>query len=317
MLDCPPDAPVLVIGFKRLDELRRVLEATGRHHAGRIYVFLDHPRAGRDDETAACSALRSWVQEWAAKDAGRVRVKLAPSNLGCARAIPAGMQWVFSAGHEAVIFLEDDCLPAPSFFPFMQAMLARYAGDTRVMMVSGNQFLPRELIQQQPYSYYFSRFIHIWGWGTWKRAWAHYDHTLSALDERFVAENLDSLLPGRAETAFYSAVWSRQKANPQDTAWGSRWLLACLIQRGLCICPSRNLVRNIGFGEGSTHTSRASAYHVVPLQRLETPLVHPPHVVEWRAADRWWFDHLVSKRIDLRVRRLLNRVDPDRVLDEA
>lgn len=293
-----------------------MIEATLAHHDGEVYVFLDHARPGREQEAIDCAALRSWVGARAGGEP-RMHLNLAPANLGCARAIPAGMEWVFSQGHESVIFLEDDCLPAPSFFPYMQQVLSRYADDHRVMMVSGNQFLPPPMVEQHPHSYYFSRFIHIWGWGTWRRAWQHYDHTLSALNDPFIAANLPSLFPGKAEQAFYAAVWQRQRNNPNDSAWASRWLLACLLQRGLCICPARNLVRNIGFGEGSTHTSRASSYHVVPLQRLPLPLVHPPYVVEWQAADRWWFDHLISKRLDSRLRRYLSRVDPERVADQV
>lgn len=312
----PSEAPVLVIGFKRLNELKRVLEATRTYHAGEIYVFLDHARSGRQQEAGECAALRAWVAQWAAGEM-RIHVHLAPQNLGCARAIPAGMAWVFDQGHESVIFLEDDCLPAPTFFPYMQATLQKFEHDERVMMVSGDQFLPASMLQSYEYSYYFSRFVHIWGWGTWKRAWDHYDHTLAALADPFIAVNIESLFPGHAEAAFYTNIWNKQRGDPLDSAWGSRWLLACLLQRGLCVCPTRNLVRNIGFGAGSTHTSRASAYQIVPLQKLDLPLSHPRHVIEWRAADRWWFNHLVSKRLDFRLRRFLNRVDPDFVQDEA
>ncbi len=311
-----PASPVLVVGFKRLVELQAVLAEVRAHHAGRVYVFLDHARAGRDAEERDCAALQRWVRDWAAGDS-RVIVRVAAANLGCRRAIPAAIDWVFAEGHDSVVFLEDDCLPSPDFFPYMQQLLARHADDERVMMVSGNQFLPPAMLRDYPHSYYYSRYIHIWGWGTWRRAWRHYDDAMAALDDPAVRDRVDSLFASRAEQRFYEAIWRRQKADPNDSAWGSRWLLACLLQRGLCACPSRNLVRNIGFGGASTHTSRASVYHVVPRQALPQPLSHPPQTIEWRAADRWWFDHLISKRLGARLRRYARRVDPSRVVDEV
>ena len=309
-------APVLVVGFKRLDAISRVLQAVARYHDGEVFVFLDHARANRPQETQECMAVRDWVADWA-RGQPHAEVHLAKENVGCAAAIPAAFDWVFSRGHEAAILLEDDCLPAPDFFPFVQSMLQRFADDERVMMVSGNQFLPKDLIQTLPHSYHFSRYIHTWGWATWRRAWRHYDHQMSVLSAPFTPALLPGLFGGPAEQAFYTRQWAKQLANPADTAWDYRWLLACLSQRGLCVCPARNLIRNIGFGEGSTHTARASAYQVVPRQALPMPLQHPDQVVEWRAADHWWFSHMVSKQPLPRLRRYLKRINPGDIKDEV
>lgn len=309
------NAPTLVIGFKRLEELRRVLEATAAASLGDIYVLLDQARPERSEESRACSELQSWVRSWAAENE-RVHVNVAGSNMGVARAIPAGIDWVLSEGHDAVIVLEDDCLPAPDFFTFMQEMLTYYRDDDRVMMISGNQFLPDREVNSLDASYYFSRFIHIWGWATWARAWKYYDHDLTALDSNFVSQNLEALFPGDSEQKFYEKIWRRQRSSGDDNAWASRWLLACLLSRGLCICPARNLARNIGFGEDGTNTRRASKYQIAPLQALVSPLKHPQHVMEWRRADRWWFQHLISKRPLPRIRRYLLAIEPESVEDQ-
>jgi hypothetical protein len=308
--------PVLVVGFRRLKSLQAVLETVAASHRGKIYVYLDGVRPERDDDVRDCAAVRSWVHSFA-EERNNVVVRASEQNVGCAHAIPNGIDWVFDTGHDEVIVLEDDCLPSPSLFPFMYELLQRYRDDERVMMISGNQFLPDEMLRGYAPSYYFSRFIHTWGWATWKRAWACYDHQMSALDDPAVLANIDALLPYADERRLYVPWWLRQRANPADTAWDSRWLLANLLASGLCICPARNLVRNIGFGDGSTHTARCNRYQLVPRQRLDMPLRHPAHVFAWRAADRLWFERLHSRSLFSRARRFLLRGRPNEVIDEV
>ena len=47
------------------------------------------------------------------------------------------------------------------------------------------------------------------------------------------------------------------------------------------------------------------------------PLQHPDQVVEWRAADHWWFSHMVSKQPLPRLRRYLKRINPGDIKDEV
>ena len=85
--------------------------------------------------------------------------------------------------------LEDDVWPEPSFFPFMQELLARYRDDSRVGSISSHHF------HRQPSggsSYRYSIYNHCWGWGSWRRAWQQYDMALSSWpafrDEGLLAE---------------------------------------------------------------------------------------------------------------------------------
>jgi len=300
-----PEVPSIVVGYRRLGQLKQTLTAVLEHHRGPVYVFLDAPNpTGGPRAIEECEAVLEWVSRQQDQHE-RMKVLRPERNLGVVRAMPAAIDWVLGDGHDNFVLLEEDCLPSPDFYPFMRAMLHRFEDDHRVAMVSGNQFLPSHLAAKSNSSYYFSRYAHIWGWGAWRRSWSTYDHSMSALNDPAVRENLRSLFARRREQYFYESVWDRQLASPSDSAWASRWLLAMLLHRGLCICPRSNLVTNLGFGSGSTHTARASRYHAIPHAPLTWPLRHPLHVVEWLAADRWWFDHLISKAPLSRIRRYL------------
>jgi hypothetical protein len=69
---------------------------------------------------------------------------------------------------ERAIILEDDCLPDPSFFRFCDEMLERYRDNNRVSLVSGGNLQFGQ--QRGTGSYYFSKYTHIWGWASWRRA---------------------------------------------------------------------------------------------------------------------------------------------------
>ena len=92
-----------------------------------------------------------------------------PENLGCKRGVGAAIDW-FLAYEESGIILEDDCLPTADFFPFCAELLERYRDAPEVMMIGGHNPLGRWDAREG--SYLFSRTAPIWGWATWRRAWA-------------------------------------------------------------------------------------------------------------------------------------------------
>jgi hypothetical protein len=59
------------------------------------------------------------------------------------------------------IVLEDDCLPHPGFFRYCEELLERLRDDERVSAISGCNF--RFGKRRTAYSYYFSRYSHIFG----------------------------------------------------------------------------------------------------------------------------------------------------------
>ena len=94
--------------------------------------------------------------------------------------VSTGLDWVFEQVEEAII-LEDDCLPHPTFFRYCQELLEKYRNDTRIMMISGDNFQFGR--NKTEYSYYFSRYTHVWGWATWKRSWSLFDESMQTWPE--------------------------------------------------------------------------------------------------------------------------------------
>jgi hypothetical protein len=160
---CPP---LLILAFNRPDTTRRVLEAVRAARPSRLYFAVDGPRANQSEDAAAVQEVRELTREidWDCD----TRTLFPEHNLGCKLAVSQAITWFFSEV-EAGIILEDDCVAEPSFFAFAGELLERYRDDHRIAMVSGDNF--QQGRRRTAYSYYFSRYAHIWGWATWADRW--------------------------------------------------------------------------------------------------------------------------------------------------
>jgi hypothetical protein len=205
-----------------------------------------------------------------------------------------GIAWVFDQVDRAIL-LEDDCVPDPSFFPFCEELLLRYADQPRVLSISGDNFQFGR--SRTTDSYYFSRLTHVWGWATWRRAWAKYDLSMSAWpavrDTKFLEELLaadPAAIDGIRLTL--DRVWRGEV----DT-WDTQWALSTWLADGLTILPAVNLVTNIGFGDDATHTrSTRSEMANLPAMQMQFPLRHPLRIEKNAEADAFTLAHLARTK---------------------
>jgi hypothetical protein len=295
--------PVALIIFNRPELTVRVFEAVRAARPSTLLVVADGARVDHPDDVRRCSATRSVIErvDWPCD----VRTNFAPANLGCRARVSSGLDWVFSTVDEAIV-LEDDCLPNLAFFAYCEELLARYRDDDRIACVSGNYFgAPTNTVTG---SYYFSRYSHIWGWASWSRAWRRYDAQMS----RWPAARSEGLLASlfgndSASITYWTEVFDAVHAGYINT-WDYQWLFTCWSEHWLTILPRVNLVSNIGFGAGATHTSAVTRFADLPAVRIQLPLAHPAMIVRDAAADAWtqraWFS---GGKATNRVRTLLSR----------
>lgn len=258
--------PVAFFIFNRPDVTRRVFDAIAQAQPAMLLVVADGPRSS--EERAKCEAARAIIREvnWPC----RVITEYAETNLGCKERLSSGLSWVFEQCEEAII-LEDDCVPEPSFFPFCEQMLKHYRDDARVMMVTGTNYLLDRL--DVPESYVFSRYYCVWGWATWRRAWAYYDIALPAWERQKEDRQLQGFYSQPFMRDAVGAGFDLVRQNKIDT-WDIQWSYSCLFQSGLCVVPRVNLISNIG--TVGHHSAAADRNHFKPVFRLDTDaLVHP------------------------------------------
>jgi len=196
--------------------------------------------------------------------------------------LASGLDWVFSQVDEA-IFLEDDCLPDPTFFRFCEESLQQYRTDLRVMCITGSNYLESWMTNRQ--SYHFSYFGSPWGWASWKRAWRYFDQSMSAWGNPEVKARIRAVLADEESYAIQASRFDRVYNDPADRqSWDIAWTCARLSQSGLTVVPSVNLITNIGcFGESTISPDWPTAN--LPRAAMSFPMRHPTSVAVDRVYD--------------------------------
>ena len=249
------NTPVVFLVFNRPDTTRRVFERIRQARPPKLLVVCDGPRPHVPADAArvaeVCAIIAQGV-DWPCE----VLTHYAEKNLGCRVRVSSGLDWAFSLVEEAII-IEDDCLPDPSFFTFCETMLARYREDERVMHINGTNFLAAHLRVSS--DFFFSKYVWVWGWATWRRAWRQYDPTMASWDERL--PRLEESFDAGADRAFWLSTFEQARADWQKTnTWDFQWVYTCWTLGALTAMPSVNLVENLGIGGDSTHTTGDAAH---------------------------------------------------------
>lgn len=294
------ETPILLIIFNRPDTTRVVLQRIREVKPKRLFIAADGPRPNSSTDAELCAQVRQETLkgiDWGCE----VKTLFQDKNLGCRKGVATAIDWYFSQVENGIV-LEDDCLPDPSFFGFCRSMLAKYADDERIMHVSGDNFQDGRKIGEA--SYYFSRYNHVWGWASWRRAWKHYDLEMKTYPEFRRRNMMAGLWPDEAQRRCWTRIFDRAHAGSVNT-WDYQWEYAILAQNGLCILPNVNLISNIGFRADATHTKADSDMAAMLVGSIESELRHPTVVAPDAEADRR--THRKIFHVSL-LRKILNRL---------
>ena len=273
MNDFSLNTPVAFIIFNRPDTTQKVFGEISKARPPKLLVIGDGARPNRPGEAERVAATRAIIQQvnWPCE----VLCNFSDRNLGCKVRVSSGLDWVFEQVPEAII-LEDDCLPDPSFFRFCEELLEKYRENQRVGMISGDNFQFGRRYNED--SYYFSRYMHIWGWATWRDRWSGtYDVNMSSWPHMRDSDGFAKLIGNAKEAAFWTRIFNDVYFGKVDT-WDHQWAYANWVNKRYGILPTVNLISNIGFGADATHTVRASNLASLPTYSMGFPLLHPCEV---------------------------------------
>jgi len=293
--------PVALLIFNRPDTTERVFREIAKAKPPKLLVVADGPRANRAGEYEKCQHTRAIIQkvDWDCE----VITNFSEKNMGCKLRVSSGIDWIFEQVEEAII-LEDDCLPEPSFFQFCEEMLERYRHNERVSMISGGNLQFGR--QRGRGSYYFSRYTHIWGWASWRRAWQHYDRDIKQWPQFRDEGWIEALFPNRGEQDYWRHSFEMVYDGSLDT-WDCSWTFTALLRGMLQVVPNVNLISNIGFGPEATHTHVVGIHANMPTQPMTFPLVHPNFVLQDPDGDRFISEDQIAPSFVKRQLRKINR----------
>jgi len=283
MIDRQFSTPVLFLIFNRPDTTQQVFEQIRKVKPTKLFVAADGPRPTVTTDEEKCQQAREIIKQidWECD----LQTRFHENNVGCKIAVSSAIDWFFVHVNEGII-LEDDCLPNESFFSFCKELLEFYRSDERIMHIGGTNL--QNGIVRSDGSYYFSRYNHIWGWATWKRAWKYYDVAMENYPAFKNQKKIFSLLNDREMVKHWIANFDAVYYHHKNT-WDHQWTYSIWCNNGLCIIPNINLVSNIGFREDATHT--IEQYHAVANMKSYSlnKMHHPSFIIPHLEADRYSF----------------------------
>ena len=182
------------------------------------------------------------------------------------------------------VVLEDDDVPAVSFFSFCKEMLERYENDERITMISG--FNVEEQTTDVEGDYFFTTNFSIWGWASWRRVIDQWDEHYTWLDNPVAVRQLEELIRERHYRDDFLPMCRKHREQGKafyETIFWSHMLLS----GGLAIVPCKNMINNLGATADSTHfggtlqTMPRGYRRIFTMKRYEMlSLNHPPYVIE-------------------------------------
>ena len=264
--------PILFLIFNRMNTTRQVFEKVRKVAPSKLYIASDGPRDVREGENEKVNAVRDYVLKSIGWDC-EVKTLFREKNLGCGKAVSQAISWFFE-NEKMGIILEDDCLPSESFFPYCKELLEKYKDDENVYNIAGSNPL---ICTEIPYSYYFSRIPHIWGWATWKRAWEKYSFNIIDLNDFISKKKINAIFNRKVDKNYWLDLFKKMEKHEIDT-WDYQWTYAVFKNKGICINPAKNLITNIGFGKDATHTTVDDS-KLKEQQRFEIDkIIHPNRI---------------------------------------
>ena len=300
------DVAVLCIFFARPKQFQQSF-ATVRNARPRVLLlWQDGPRKGHaedEENVLLCRKIAENV-DWECE----IHKCYHDENMGCDPSTHLSHKWAFSIVDKCII-LEDDIIPSPSFFIFCKELLDKYEKDTRIDRICGQTLYGG--IENHGYSYFFSRSGSSWGWATWKRVVDTWESDYRFLNDPYYLDLAKHRFGHRRfEKSVELARKCREKGIPY---WEHIVGFRTILNSGLIIYPTVNMIENVGTSENATHAPDNIAELPKDIQKmfvtraedLKFPLIHPPYVIE----DYRYFDKLMEHIEPSFVRRCMRRIE--------
>lgn len=235
--------PVAFFVFRRPDTTARVLEEIIKSNPPKLYIFADGAR--NIDDEAMVGKTRAVVDKLLENKQIVVVKKYRESNVGLKRSMIEGLDEVFLR-EDAVIVLEDDCLPSPQFFNFCNICLNKYENDTKINTICGTNIL---LDSKNPKECIASKYFIPWGWALWKRSWEDYKGV--SVKEIYSVVEKSGL--NKLVKRYFLEVFKLSEMGVIKS-WSYKMVIMQLVKEKFSLVPPSNLISNIGFGENSSNT---------------------------------------------------------------
>lgn len=266
--------PILLITFNRPELTGRVLERVMAQHPVDLFVFQDGARPNVEDDEIACERVRGVISQHTRDTDTKLHTYYSETNLGCGPGPVEAITWFFN-NVDCGIIMEDDCFPDSTMFAFYQFLLEKYETDDSVYMITATNVFKKWRSCRSSYFFATNGASPMGCWAGWSKYWKQFDYTISSWKDKQCKESLFRYFDRKDYYEFYSSLYDALSSHPQRHMWDYQWAFARYLAGSKTIVASQNLVSNIGFTIGATHSAdsghRFANLPLFPLYRIKEP----------------------------------------------
>ncbi len=215
-----------------------------------LFIFSDAPKDIESKQSV--EKVRAYIKS--INGFKKVDIIERKENFGLAKSIETGVTEIVNQ-YGKIIVLEDDIVTSTCFLSFMNKALDFYEKEKKVWHVSGWNY---PIISEELGDTYFARQMNCWGWATWQDRWTFYEKNPNDLAKQFKKQDIKRFnLDGSCD--FWSQVLENKEG--RINTWATFWYASIFKKDGLCLNPSKSLVKNIGFDGSGVHCSIANDFN--------------------------------------------------------
>ena len=289
---------VLLLAYRRWGNLDLILDECRFAGINRIYIHIDCGTSVEEIEDVARTIEKAiaYRQQWGID----IRVATQSENVGCAVSMIQSLDKIFLFEKQIVV-LEDDCIPTPDFFHFIDESFREMESNAQIGIACGTQFAPLGITQDR---WLLSRYPFNWGWGITKSQWALLS---SRMVKRDKLKHFDNLIS--QEEATYWNAGARRALDGYTDVWDTLLVREMIRHKLLSILPGKNLVRNVGNDAHALHTNGEQLWTNFPTGNFTDAKSTPMFNFQF---DKWarlqFFGISRSHLLSTRIRWVLDQV---------
>ena len=275
--------PILLLVYIKPQTTKRIIAVLRRIKAKKIYISINIPKKNENfffirNNNKVKKIIKSI--NWNCKLIKKER----KIHLDSYNSYRSAINWFFSKEKEGII-LEDDTLPSLDFFEFCTKLLKKYRNNKKIAQICGSSFLNENFTGP---NYKFSNYSFCWGYATWRRSINDFDGTLKTWKVIKKGNKLKKILNYRPFIIYWTSIFDELLLQ-KIKAWDYTWMLSNWNKRKLSIVPKKNLIQNIGFVRGATHTKPKYKdwYTKIKPQKMILKDEHPDLIKPDLKYDKW------------------------------
>lgn len=261
-------APILLFVYNRPEHVRRNIQTLLKNElAAESELFIYSDAAKDETSQAAVKEVRAFIRS--IQGFKKITITERAENWGLARSIIDGVTTQINR-YGRVIVLEDDLVVAPHFLQFMNDALETYRDEERVGHIQACDFTHDPSLPDT----FLIKWTGSWGWGTWDRAWKHFNADGKALLTELESRKLTYTFDFNGKYGYTRML--RRQIEGKNNSWAIRWNASLFLKGILSLNVGKSLVQNEGFDGSGTNCGGGGLYaSELYMERLPVKKISP------------------------------------------